>query len=184
MFSSDPLRRGRPGCPRRLRRRNSAAPLKSVGCQAARRQGVAGDAEHGAFHGRGHGAGIDDVLPHVGPVVDAAQDDVRRVDLQDLLHGHQHAVGGRAGDGVAALARARGCAAGEVRVRLWLEALCWSLGRHHRDPETGHGPDGVLQDAAARGRRCRRRWRSGRAWCSCAGPILKAAGISPGKTST
>src|SRR3546814_594102 len=59
------------------------------------RNGHRGQVEEAAFHRRGHGAGIDDVVTEVGGVVDAGHDDVRLV-LEHAGDGDVDAVGGRA----------------------------------------------------------------------------------------
>ena len=120
------------------------------------RQSDGADAEDGALEGTGDGAGVGDILGHVGAAVDAGEHELRRLLLQDVAHAHDDAVGGRAAHSEGALvdlAHAQGLV---QRERVAGAGLV-GLRRHHPErPRSGCGRSRAAR--AGRASRCRRRW--------------------------
>ena len=133
---------------RRLPSRLAAlgARLGVIGDEA---HGDRGNAEQHALDGAGHRAGIVDVVGKILAAIDAGQDQVRRLVLEQEADAHDDAVGGRSLHRVAALielAHAQGL--GE-RQRMRGARLV-GLRRHHPDILGDAGGD-VLENVEARG---------------------------------
>ncbi len=62
----------------------------------ALRQSDRGNAEHRAFHRAGDRAGIGDVVGDILAAVDAGEDEIRLLPIQDRAHAHDDAIGRRA----------------------------------------------------------------------------------------
>ena len=68
------------------------------------RQRERGNAEQRAFHGAGHGAGIDHVLADIAAAIDAGQHEIDLLAVEHVAHAHDDAIGRRAAHRVAAVA--------------------------------------------------------------------------------
>ena len=68
------------------------------------RQRDGGNADHGAFHGAGDGAGIDHVLAGIAAAIDAGEHQIGIVAVEQMARAHDDAIGRRAAHRKAALA--------------------------------------------------------------------------------
>ena len=75
------------------------------------RQRDRGNAEHGAFHRAGDGAGIDHVLAGIAAAIDAGEHEIGILAVEHMARAHDDAIGRRAAHREAALARSGAAAA-------------------------------------------------------------------------
>ena len=76
-----------------------AAAARSIGLRQSERR----NADHGAFDGAGHGAGIDHVLAGIAAAIDAGEDEIGALAVEHVARAHDDAIGGRTAHGEAPL---------------------------------------------------------------------------------
>ena len=105
------------------------------------RKGNGGNPEQVPLHGRAHGAGINGVIPHVGAVVDAGNDQIGHLGKQ-AGEGDVDAVGGRAVNVAKPVGRALHIQRRIQSERVGLGAVV-GLGRDHL--HVGHAAQGLIK---------------------------------------